>query len=159
MSETPRTDQSELYCQERGWPINTQPLTTTFDSMRILERDLTASQARVRVLEEAHAQVVKLHHDLIVVMQAAFIEWRYGKGADAAMGWISNTLDGPGLIPSDDEPWGREAQAYYDANRAEPFPQCFCGKPSNQLWMGKGFCSEAHYKQARAALGETKEQP
>lgn len=97
-----------------------------------------------------HAKMIgKMHHDQVVVMQAALIEWKHGKGAEAALQWIVNTLSGPGLLPSPDEPWGREAQAYYDANRSDPFPTCHCGRPSNQLWMGRGFCCEAHYKQAR----------
>lgn len=91
-----------------------------------------------------------LHNDLIVAMQAAHIEWQHGKGAEAAMRWIANTLDGPGLIPSEIEPYGKEAQAYFDANRADPFPKCFCGRTSNIVWQKQGFCSEAHYYEARA---------
>lgn len=93
----------------------------------------------------------QMHHDLIVTMQAALIEWKHGKGAEAALQWIVNTLSGPGLLPSPDEPYGKDAQAYHDANRAEPFPKCHCGRPSNQLWMGKGFCSDEHFRSTRAA--------
>ncbi len=103
-------------------------------------------------LEKSLKQTANMHHDLIVVMQAAWIEWKHGKGAEDALGWIENTLDGPGLIPDETEPWAKEAQAYFDKNRAEPFPACFCGRPSNQLWMGKGFCGEPHYKEHRAAI-------
>ena len=93
-----------------------------------------------------------MHHDLLVVMQAAWIEWQRGAGANSAMQWIHNTLMGPGLIPDDDEPYASEPQAYFDKNKAEPFPECFCGRPSNQLWMGKGFCGNAHYNKHRAAI-------
>lgn len=50
-------------------------------------------------------------HRNILAMQAAYIEWRHGGGAEAAMQWIGNTLDGPGLIPEDTE---KDAQAYFD---------------------------------------------
>lgn len=88
-------------------------------------------------------------HDHITGNQAAWIEWKHGAGAEAAMGWIQNGLAGPGHIPDEDEPYGREAQAYFDANQSNPFPQCFCGRPSNIGWMGQGFCSQAHYDKAR----------
>ena len=96
-------------------------------------------------------QITEMHHDLIVVMQSVLIEWKHGKGADAALQWIVNTLDGPGLLPSIDEPYGKEAQAYFDANQANPMPTCFCGRPSNQGWMGQGFCCTEHFSKAKAA--------
>src|SRR5690606_35094561 len=52
----------------------------------------------------------------LAAMQAAWIEWRRGRGADAAMQWIENTLIGPGLIPGDDE---SDAQAFFDRAIAE----------------------------------------
>src|SRR5690606_24597574 len=52
----------------------------------------------------------------LAAMQAAWIEWRRGRGADAAMQWIENTLIGPGLIPGDDE---SDAQAFFDRAVAE----------------------------------------
>src|SRR5690242_19712948 len=42
--------------------------------------------------------MVESYNDHLVVMQAAWIEWRRGRGAEEAMIWIENTLDGPGLI-------------------------------------------------------------
>jgi len=92
-------------------------------------------------------ELSKVIHNLIVAQQAAFIEWKHGKGADAAMQWIANGLSGPGHIPNPDAPYGREAQAWYDANRTDPFPTCFCGRPSNILAKGMGFCSQEHYNQ------------
>ncbi|WP_354684798.1 hypothetical protein [Cupriavidus necator] len=55
-------------------------------------------------------------HNLTLAMQAAWIEWQHGGGADHAMQWIENTLWGPGLIPDEDEPHAKEAQAYFDAH-------------------------------------------
>lgn len=89
-------------------------------------------------------------HDHITANQAAWIEWKHGAGAEAAMGWIQNGLAGPGHIPDEDEPYGREAQAYFDANQSNPMPKCFCGRPSNIGWMGQGFCSDAHLDKARS---------
>ena len=68
------------------------------------------------------------------------------------MVWIQNGLFGPGLIPDEDEPYGKEAQAYFDANRSDPFPACYCGRTSNSLWMGQGFCCQEHYNTRRAQI-------
>jgi len=89
-------------------------------------------------------------HDMTVVMQAAWIEWQHGEGAEKSMMWIQNTLVGPGYIPDEDAPYGKDAQAWMDANRADPFPTCFCGRPSNILWMGQGFCCREHYADAKS---------
>lgn len=90
------------------------------------------------------------HNDLIVAMQAAFIEWQHGKGAEAAMQWIGNTLDGPGLLPDEDEPYGKEAQAWWDANNSHPMPKCsICGRPSNRCGGGVAACSKEHFQQAK----------
>jgi hypothetical protein len=53
-------------------------------------------------------------HNVMVGNQSAWIEWKHGAGAEAAMQWIENGLIGPGLIPS-----GTEAQAWFDANEDE----------------------------------------
>ena len=87
-------------------------------------------------------------HDHITGNQAAWIEWQHGAGAEAAMKWIQNGLAGPGHIPDEDAPYGREPQAWFDANQSKPLPQCFCGRPSNIGWMAQGFCSQAHYEKA-----------
>ncbi|KTT14746.1 hypothetical protein NS331_22615 [Pseudacidovorax intermedius] len=100
--------------------------------------------------------MARLLHDQITANQAAWIEWQHGAGAEAAMAWVQNGLIGPGHIPDEDEPYGREAQAWFDANCAEPLPQCFCGRPSNIGWMAQGFCCKAHHDQAsgeRAKVG------
>jgi hypothetical protein len=64
------------------------------------------------------------------------------------MVWVENSLAGCGT-PDEDAPWSKDSQAWWSANKAEPFPTCFCGRPSNHLWMGQGFCSDAHYEQGR----------
>lgn len=103
-------------------------------------------------------QMGAICHDLTVTMQAAWIQWQHGLGAEEAMKWIHNRLWGPGLIPDESEPYGKDAQAYYDANRSDPFPQCGCGRPSNILWMGKGFCCQEHYAVAKAAHSQQQAQ-
>lgn len=67
--------------------------------------------------KEAIRLMGEVIHNLVVTKQAAFIEWKYGAGASAAMQWIANDLEGPGLIPSEDDPHGKDAQKYYAANR------------------------------------------
>lgn len=89
-------------------------------------------------------------HDQTVAMQSAIIEWRHGKGAEAGMSWIVNTLEGPGHLPDFDAPHGKHAQFWFNANQANPLPTCFCGNPSSSLWMGQGFCCDEHYRKARA---------
>lgn len=91
----------------------------------------------------------KIIHDMVVANQSAWIEWQHGKGAEAAMQWIHAGLWGPGHIPDENEPYGMDAQAWFDANRSEPLPVCFCGRPSNRVWMGKGACCEEHMEETR----------
>lgn len=114
-----------------------------------------ASENRPR--KELVESMNEIIHDHVVTMQAAVIEWQHGKGAEAAMGWIANTLEGPGHLPGAEEPWGKDAQRYFDANRAKPFPLCaVCGIPSHQLWMGHGFCSTEHHDKFKAEHPEGK---
>ena len=118
-------------------------------------------QARVSQLEKSARDLSAMFNDKIVGEQAAYIEWKHGRGANAGMKWIANGLWGPGLIPDDDEPWGKDAQAYFSANKSDPFPVCPCGRPSSQLWMGRGACCREHMadiKRAEAdAEGDTNE--
>ncbi|KVC45176.1 hypothetical protein [Burkholderia diffusa] len=89
-------------------------------------------------------------HDQNVAMQSAIIEWQHGKGAEAGLSWIVNTLAGPGHLPDFDAPHGKHAQFWFNANQANPLPACFCGNPSSSLWMGQGFCCDEHYREAKA---------
>lgn len=65
----------------------------------------------------------KIIHNMTVNEQAAWIEWQRGKGAEAAMSLIHNSLGAAGLIPDEDNDYapvlvscGKEAQAWFDAN-------------------------------------------
>ena len=116
-----------------------------------------ALDAEIAKLKKAYQELGNMFHDQIVAQQAAWIEWQHGAGAEAGMQWIENGLCGPGHIPDEDEPYGTDAQAYFDANKSDPFPACHCGRPSNSLWMGKGFCSNAHYNEHRAAMAAAQE--
>ncbi|CAI8970287.1 ead/Ea22-like family protein [Pseudomonas soli] len=49
-------------------------------------------------------------------MRASIVEWQQGKGADAAMEWIWNGLNGPGELPPAEE---TQAQAYFDREVAK----------------------------------------
>ncbi|MYM81140.1 hypothetical protein GTP44_04095 [Duganella sp. FT50W] len=118
--------------------------TLTSAEKLLAERDKT-----IAALERQEGTIAKIMNDLLVGNQSAWIEWQHGKGAEAAMEWVENSLAGCGT-PAEDAPWSKDAQAWYSANKADPFPTCFCGRPSNHLWMGKGFYSDAHYDQARA---------
>jgi hypothetical protein len=121
----------------------------TIDVVAELQQNLAERDKRISELKKFVKEQSAILNDKIVSEQAAYIEWQHGKGAEAGMQWIANGLWGPGLIPEESEPWGTEAQAYYDANKSNPFPECFCGRPSNQLWMGKGACCDGHMTQIR----------
>lgn len=108
------------------------------------------SKETVEVRKESLKMISDIIHDNVVVMQAAYIEWKHGRGAEEAMTWIENTLRGPGNIPDEDAPYGKEAQEYFSANNSNPFPTCFCGRPSHVLWMGQGFCCHEHCNEAQA---------
>ncbi len=99
--------------------------------------------------ESAIELLADSHNDMIVAMQSAYIEWKHGGGAEAAMSWIENTLDGPGLIPDEGAPYGKEAQAWFDANNSTPMPACECGRPSNIMGCGVAGCCLEHYDAAK----------
>lgn len=84
-----------------------------------LIKDANKSERRALMF----ADIVDRH---CIVMQAALIEQSIGKGDDAALEWIANTLDGPGLLPSMSDaahlpntPKDGPAQAWFDAKLAE----------------------------------------
>lgn len=107
-------------------------------------------QEEVARLKRAVKMLNDALHNHIVANQSAWIEWRHGAGAEAAMRWVHNGLAGPDLIPDEDAPYGKEAQAWYDANNADPLPPCHCGRPSNTAGAAGSACSEAHYREAAA---------
>lgn len=98
--------------------------------------------------------IAEINHDLITGMQSAWIETVHGRGAEAGMAWIENMLWGPGLLPDEDAPYAKEAQAWFDANRYDPWPKCFCGRPSNIMAMGQGFCCDEHHQQYKSVVSE-----
>lgn len=53
----------------------------------------------------------KIIAKLLITMQAAYIE-QCNSGAVSAMEWITNTIEGPGLIPEITE--GLAAQEFFD---------------------------------------------
>ena len=126
-----------------------------------LQEALLAKQAEtvssqtneIERLKKSLNELGKIIQNITVGQQAAWIEWQHGKGAEEAMIWIENGLAGPGLIPDEDEPFGKEAQAWFDANNADALPACYCGRPSNILWMGEGFCCDKHYNTRKAQIG------
>ncbi len=118
--------------------------------LQIAEPSAQGLDAQLAKLTTAYKELSGMFHDQVVAQQAAWIEWKHGNGAEDAMQWIENGLCGPGHIPDEDEPYGKEAQAWFDANKSDPIPVCACGRPSNTFWMGHGFCSEAHYDEFRA---------
>lgn len=85
-----------------------------------LIKDANKSERRAVVFSD----IIDRH---CIAMQAALIEQSIGKGDDAALEWIANTLDGPGLLPSMSDaahlpntPKDGPAQAWFDAKLAEP---------------------------------------
>ena len=100
---------------------------------------------------EAEEQLGKSFHDAITTMQAAWIEANHGDGPAAAMQWITGYLLGPGLIPGQfsSDPHERDPQAWWDAYRSDPFPTCKCGRPSNILSEGSGYCSDKCYQESK----------
>lgn len=95
------------------------------DALKLLEQQ----QGRLSELEDRSLLGSKVLNDVIVGNQAAWIEWQHGQGAESAMRWIHNGLCGPGHIPDEDAPYGKEPQAWYDANISDPRPPFVCGNP------------------------------
>lgn len=69
---------------------------------------LTADNQDLRMLVK---EMDLLFGRYLLGMRASVVEWRHGKGADAAMQWIWNGLAGPGELPPEEE---TQAQAYFD---------------------------------------------
>ena len=108
-------------------------------------------------LKKSYKQLARMYEDLIVGNQSAWIEWKNGKGAKAGMQWIENSLSGPSLIPSDNEPYFKDPQLYFNANKSDPFPKCPCGNPSSILWMGNGYCCNEHQDMHKDKLNDNAE--
>ncbi|HFQ5182576.1 TPA: 3'-5' exonuclease [Vibrio vulnificus] len=105
-------------------------------------------------IKSAAKQLDKLINNQVVTMQSAYIEAAYGKGPEAGMQWIANSLFGPGFIPSDEEveKYEKSAQLFYNANCSDPLGPCaVCDRPSG--WAGAGVvaCCEEHLEQGKKA--------
>lgn len=98
---------------------NTTDHRAAADAIDLLLAEVEALKLDALKLQRSGQMAATCTHNNVVAMQAAWIEWQYGEGAEGAMEWIENTLVGPGLIPEPDEPHYREAQAYFDANRSQ----------------------------------------
>lgn len=118
-------------------------------SINELSEKIKEQSKRITRLKELSIRDAEVLHNTLTGEQSAWIEWQHGKGAEAAMHWIHNGLAGPGLIPDEDEPYGKHPQFWYDSHKAKPFPKCICGNPSHILWMGNGACCEEHLEQIK----------
>lgn len=99
-------------------PVDAADRSGVLQYIDALLAEVEAMKLDALKLQRSGQMAATCTHNNIVAMQAAWIEWQYGEGAEGAMEWIENTLAGPGLIPDPDEPHYREAQAYFDANRS-----------------------------------------
>lgn len=113
------------------------------------EEKLEAGQGRIEHLEDRSRKDAEMINNLIVGNQAAWIAWNVSGDAEEGMKRIVNGLWPPGLLPDDSEPWVNDPDLYFAANRSNPFPQCHCGKPSIQLWMGNGACCDEHMAEVK----------
>ena len=94
-------------------------------------------------------------HDMVVANQSAYIEWKHGKGAKAAMQWVENGLSGPGHVPGKEtSKYYRDAQLFFNEQRTDPFPKCPCGNPSLILHMGRGYCCDEHMAMHKEKLDD-----
>lgn len=154
------TTETDLAFVEKGEMSTMFPVGTSSASVNLYlhpSAELTALRERIAGMEKDAERMkdlcktlANIMQDQTVAMQSAVIEWEFGKGAEAGLGWIVNTLEGPGNLPDPDAEHGKNAQFWFSANCAEPMPKCFCGNPSNTLWMGQGFCCNEHYREAKA---------
>ena len=94
----------------------------TDNKSKNMSQQLAEARREIESLKAAVRLSNRIMHDQVVANQAAWIEWRHGKGAEAAMNWIQNGLFGPGHIPDENALWGKDAQAWFDAYQYEPFP-------------------------------------
>lgn len=86
------------------------------------EADATVArlEAEVERLTRGRRTLTEVIHNHCLAMSAAVIEMRAGKGAQAGMAWIENTLAGPGLYPDVNEAQAMGgAQAWFDAKSEE----------------------------------------
>lgn len=136
------------------------PTQHTRTALRVALMGEFQQERHAEAEDDKAAQLVKdlsdIIHDQTVAMQSAIIEWQHGKGAEAGLSWIVNTLAGPGHLPDFNAPHGTHAQFWFNANQTNPLPACVCGNPSSSLWMGQGFCCDEHYHEAKAKYDDAR---
>lgn len=116
--------------------------------MSLIEREYSRPEG-----EPQPNYVAQMANDLIVTMQAAWIEWQHGRGAEAAMEWIQNTLVGPGQIPDEDDPYGTDAQSWHGLHRSDKAPPCsHCGKPAVEWGQDEATCGECRERKRLGIL-------
>lgn len=110
-------------------PLTDRGIGWQADATAVL-KEQAAEIAALREDLKKHKAHIRMGNDIItnqcIAMQAALLEQSIGKGDEAALEWISNTLCGPGLLPDDSEaahlpdtPAKGPAQAWFDAKMAE----------------------------------------
>lgn len=83
----------------------------------VIEKWNTRAQCPECERKKKAIEHISFHLEMVLcAMQVAYVEM-CNTGADNAMRWIENTLDGPGLIP--DVPKGITAQEFFDKEMAE----------------------------------------
>jgi hypothetical protein len=104
------------YCEQRRWA----------DDLREAAAELVRLQSEATKSERRAITFGDLMTRQAIAMQAALIEQSTGRGDDAALEWIANTLEGPGLLPDLSEAAhlpktaiDGPAQAWFDAKMAE----------------------------------------
>lgn len=115
---------------------------------------VTAFDAELDKMWKARFIVSQALHNVMVGNQSAWIEWKHGAGAEAAMQWIENGLIGPGLIPT-----GTEAQVWFDANQDDrydvpprPAPSRPAGVQLVPKWAGEFYSYQDWVNKAQSRL-------
>lgn len=73
---------------------------------------LELQDQRIKELEENNRMISRCHHNNIITVQSAYIAG-LAENPEKAMVWLHNYLDGPGLLPTNEEMAGG-AQVYSD---------------------------------------------
>lgn len=85
-----------------SWPA--EEILDLIARLRAAEADAKLARKRVEELD-------LLFGRYLLAMKASVVEAENGRGYEAAMQWIINSLAGPGEMPPEDEP---DAQAFFD---------------------------------------------
>ena len=80
------------------------------------DQGIVELKKEIESLKKANLTATRAVESLILDKQCAWIEWTHGNGSKSAMVWIHNSLVGPNLIPDKNEPFGKDAQGFYNHN-------------------------------------------